>query len=495
MLKFRRALALAAVLALTSIGGCHKKERLRSFDPSDFNADGWADVAVGAPLDDAGAAGSDRGRVYVYGGPLNSAPGILDGAEDGAHFGFSVCAAGDFNGDGFPDLAVGAPLDDADDISTDSGANLGRVFIYLGGPGFVAGVITLNGTEPGGQFGYSVARAGDVNGDGIDDLIVGAPFEDAGGTDRGNAYLFLGGVSPSTTPALTFSGTEDLGRFGFCVSTAGDINNDGFFDWMIGAPGDDNDGNTTSDSGLDRGRVFIYRGSFFPDNSVDIIINGSEDFGQLGYSIAGLLDVNLDGRDDIILGAPFEDGDGNTATNTAPFMGRAYLFFGSALSGIVSTSSFSASRIFTGTEAGAQFGAFVGRIGDVNAGGAPDVFIGAPLDDGDGNSTDEGIDRGRGFVYFGGASIDTVADITITGLEAGSHLGSWASSGGDVDGDGERDLVVGAPGEDVDGNATEDGLNRGRVYFFRGGIFLDPTPDNFLDGGLEDGAAAGTSGA
>jgi hypothetical protein len=176
-------------------------------------------------------------------------------------------------------------------------------------------------------------------------------------------------------------------------------------------------------------------------------------------------------------------------------VGRAYLFFGSALSGIVSTSSFSASRIFTGTEAGGQFGAFVGRIGDVNAGGAPDVFIGAPLDDGDGNATDEGVDRGRGFVYFGGPSIDTIADIPITGSEAGARLGTWASSGGDVDGDGERDLVVGAPGDDADGNATEDGLNRGRVLFFRGGVFLDPTPDIFLDGGLEDGAEAGTSGA
>ena len=494
MRPLRPAAILVAILIL--VPGCHREEKRRtSFDPSDFNADGWADVAVGAPLDDAGAAGSNRGRVYVYRGPLATAPIILNGAEDGAQYGFSVAAAGDFNGDGFPDLAVGAPLDDADDISTDSGDNRGRVFIYLGGPNFVAGVIVLNGTEPGGQFGFSVARAGDVDRNGSDDLIVGAPFEDAGGTDRGRAYLFLGGSSPSTSPALTFSGAEDFGHFGFAVSTAGDINGDGFFDWMIGAPGDDNDGDTTSDSGLDRGRVFIYRGSAFPDNSVDVVINGAEDHGQLGTSVAGLLDINLDGTDDVIVGAPFDDGDGNTATSTAPILGRAYLFFGSALNSVSSISSFSASRIFTGSEDGARFGAFVARLGDVNSGGAPDLFIGAPLDDGDGNATEDGIDRGRGFVYFGGPSIDTVADVTITGVEAGSHLGAWAGSGGDVDGDGDRDFAVGAPLDDDDGNATEDGLNRGRVFFFRGGPSIDPTPDNSLEGALEDGAEAGTSGA
>jgi FG-GAP repeat protein len=492
--RLRPAAILAAVCVL--LPGCHREEkRPRSFQPGDFNADGFADIAVGAPFDDAGVAASNRGRVYVYPGPLAASPIALDGAEDDSRFGFSVAAAGDFNGDGIPDLAVGAPLDDGDDISTDSGDNRGRVFIFLGGSSFPAGVITLTGTEPGGQFGFSVARAGDVDGNGSDDLIVGAPFEDAGGTDRGRAYLFLGGTSPSTSPALTFSGSENLGRFGAAVSTAGDINNDGFFDWMIGAPGDDNDGDTTSDSGLDRGRVFIYRGSTFPDNGVDVVINGAEDFGQLGTSVAGLLDVNSDGTDDVIVGAPFEDGDGNTATNVAPFLGRAYLFFGSALNSVSSISSFSASRIFTGSEDGGRFGAFVARIGDVNSGGAPDIFIGAPLDDGDGNSTDEGLDRGRGFVYFGGPSIDTIADIPITGTENGGHLGAWAGSGGDVDGDGDRDFVVGAPLDDVDGNATEDGLNRGRVFFFRGGPSVDPTPDNSLEGGLEDNAEAGTSGA
>lgn len=487
----RRVRTLALLAALTLLGpACHREHRFPdSFDPGDFDADGRADVAVGAPLDDAGGAGADRGRVYVYRGPLASAPFVLSGGEDGAQFGFSVAAAGDFNGDGLPDLAVGAPFDDADDISTDSGDNRGRVFLFFGGTGFPFSVMTLSGTELGGQFGFSVARAGDVDGNGADDLIVGAPFEDAGGTDRGRAYLFLGSSSPSSTPALAFSGSEDNARLGFSVSTAGDTNGDGFFDWIIGAPGDDNDADTSSDSGLDRGRAFLYRGASFPDNGVDVSINGAEDFGRLGTSVAGVLDINVDGTDDVIVGSPFEDGDGNAATNVAPFLGRAYLFFGSALAGASSVSSFSASRIFTGGEDGGRFGAFVGRIGDVNSGGAPDLFIGAPMDDGDGNATEDAVDRGRGFVYFGGASIDSIADLTITGSEAGAHLGAWAGSGGDVNGDGDRDFVVGAPGEDL------GGTDRGRVLFFRGGFAVDPTPDDSLEGALEDGAAAGTSGA
>jgi hypothetical protein len=492
MRRIRPRTLLAALLLLGP--GCHREEKtIDSFDPSDFNLDGRAEVVAGAPLDDAG--GTNRGRVYVYPGPLSSGTILLSGAEDESRFGFSVAAAGDFNGDGHPDLAVGAPLDDGDADTADSGDNRGRVFIYLGGTAFPAGVITLTGTEPGGQFGFSVARAGDVDGNGSDDLIVGAPFEDAGGTDRGRAHLFLGGENPSTTPYLTFSGSENGSRFGFAVSSAGLLNQDGYFDWMIGAPGDDNDGDTTTDSGLDRGRVFIYRGGPFPDNTVDTIINGAEDFGQLGTSISDLLDIDLDGTDDIIVGAPFEDGDGNTATNVAPFLGRAYLFFGSALNGVSTISAFSASRIFTGSEDGGQFGAWVTRLGDINSGGADDLFIGAPMDDADGNATEDGLNRGRGFVYFGGASMDTTPDLTINGTEAGGRLGSWAGSGGDVDGDGQRDFLVGAPGDDVDGNATEDGLNRGRIFFFRGGGLVDPIPDASLEGGLENGAEAGTSGA
>lgn len=491
MMKRCSALAVASILAVG--GGCHHDDDddvSGPFDPSDFTVDGLAEIAVGAPFDDAGTPGSNTGAVHLYRGGTRAFMGTLAGGEAESRFGFAVAAAGDVNGDGFPDLAVGAPLDDADGAAGDSADDRGRVFIYLGGVPFPKGVIVLSGGEIGGQFGYSVARAGDVNGDGRDDVVVGAPFEDGGGTDRGRAHLFLGGNPMSTAPALSMSGSEDFSRFGFSVSTAGDYNRDGWFDWMVGAPRDDNDGVVPSSDGWDRGRVFVYRGSAFPDNGVDLVLSGQEDFAEFGYSVAGVLDIDDDGWDDLLVGAPFDDADGSSLTALSD-RGRAYLFFGSSVASVSSAGAFSANRIMSGTEDGAMFGALVSRIGDINSGGAPDFFVGAPMEDADGNSTDDFLDRGRGYVYFGGPLVDTTADIVLTGQEPGAELGWAASSGGDVDGDGHRDLVVGAPFDDADGNAVDDGLDNGRAYFYQGGFALDSTPDTTFNG-AETGASFGT---
>ncbi len=481
---------LLLTLALPMFG-CHRHfdddDDFSSVWPSDFDRNGYADILVGAPLDDAGVAASDRGRVYLYSG----APGLdaiadvmYDGAEDASQFGFSTAALGDYNGDGAADFAVGAPFDDADGNATDNLLNRGRVFIYFGGSSSYPGTtpsITLSGAQNDGHFGSSVARAGDVNGDGKDDLIVGAPDENAGGTLRGAAYLF---TNASTTPLLSFSGGEDSSQYGLSVTTAGDMNGDGYFDLAIGAPGDDDDGNTANNA-IEKGRVYLYFGSASPDNSVDKVFAGVENGGQFGFSLAGLLDFNTDGYGDLAIGAPFDDGDGNTVEDGGD-LGRAFVFFG-AFS--VDTS---ADRTMTGTESGARFGGLVARIGDVNAGGAPDLIVSAPRDDGDGNATDSGADRGRAFIYFGGPSSDTIADLTLTGGEDGGHFGASAFSGGDVDGDGIRDVVVGAPEDDGDGNAAENGLDVGRVFLFRGGSGIDNIVDLTITGAEVD-ALLGTS--
>ncbi len=472
---------LAAALFL-SLAGCHDDWWHDHYTiyygwPSDIDGDGYADLLVGAPLDDAGAAGSDRGRVYLYAGspyPDGVADAVWSGTEAGGQFGASVAALGDYNGDGFADFAVGAPFE------AGGGTQRGRVHVFLGGYSFPAAAsIVLDGAEDGGGFGWAVARAGDVDGDGRDDLLVGAPLESGGGTQRGRAYLFT--HAGGTAPLRTYGGLEDRGRFGQALDTAGDFNRDGWFDVAVGAPLDDADGNT-SNNNQDRGRAFLFLGGPAADNVADLILAGVETDAHFGASVAGPFDLNGDGFDDLAVGAPLDDGDGNTSDNGLD-AGRVFVFFGSgALDG-------TADLVLAGA-AGSRFGAMVARIGDLNNGGAPDLLVGAPDDDGGGAP---GAQRGRAFVFFGGTFLDAVADVVLTGAEDGGHFGSSGFSGGDVNAGGARDLAVGAPDDDGDGNTTEDGLDAGRAFLFFGGPSMDGAADLVAGGGAEAGARAGAA--
>ncbi len=451
------------------LAGCHIDDDYRRGPwPGDFNDDGYADVAIGAPLDDDGTPASDRGRVYVFrgaGAVDTTADVVLSGAEAGARFGFSVAAIGDFNGDGRPDLAASAPLEDA------GGTDRGRVYIYFGGGSFSAPFV-ISGTEDAGQFGFAIARAGDVNGDGRDDLIVGAPFEDAGGTDRGNAYLFFGGSSPSSMPALVFVGSEDNAHLGRAVSTAGDVNGDGYFDILIAEP--QHDAGAT-----DRGRVHLHIGGPGLDSAADLTFIGGEDAADFGWSIAGIFDTNLDGYDDVVVGAPNDDADGVSGDSGAD-IGRAFFYYGGPLMDA------SPDLTFVGTEAKSRFGEVVARIGDFNRGGAPDLLIGAPGDDADGDALDATTDRGRAFVYFGGPSMDILADAIYAGAEDKGEFGSSADSPGDFNGDGFRDVIIGSPLNDADLITTDSGADRGRAHLFygatnpamSGGVSFDGTEDD-----------------
>lgn len=452
------------IFALAALVSCHDDDDDIIFigsSPTDFNRDGLAEVLVGAPLDDAGVAGSDRGRVYLYAGGSgpNATPDmILDGTETGGQFGYSVAAIGDYNGDGYADFAVGAPFE------AGGGVARGRVHIFYGGPFFPAlPSVTLSGDEDNAHFGWSVARAGDVNGDGRDDLLVGAPDHDATGTNRGRAYLFA--FSGGTTPLQTYSGAEDDAAFGFSVDTAGNMNGDAYFDVAVGAPLND----AAGAPGADRGRVFVFFGGAAPDATADYDLQGTVDAGQFGYSVAGLLDWNLDGFGDLAVGAPFD-------ATVAADAGRAFVFFGGPVVDLA------ADRTMLGS-AGARFGQSVARIGDINAAGAPDFLVGAPFHPGGGAA------RGQAYVFRGGTDSDTTADFTFTGSGDNDHFGSAAFSGGDVDGDGWRDLVVSAPDHDASGPLVD----AGRVFFFRGGGVLDTVADGGFDGAPEAGARAGAS--
>jgi len=206
----------------------------------DVNADGFADVAIGARGVDGFV-----GRAYVFlGGAvgLGSSPATTFAPPDAmAGFFGGAISAGDLNGDGFADLVIAAPRRDA----------APRVYLYFGGASGLSNSPTTTLTPPdpiGSTFGNSVANGGDVNGDGFADLVIG----DGSSGNFGVAYLYLGGASGiGAAPSVTVVGTESGGDFGAAVATAGDVDGDGLGDVVIGA----------SNVGNGVGRVYLYSGN------------------------------------------------------------------------------------------------------------------------------------------------------------------------------------------------------------------------------------------
>ncbi|MHC4989354.1 MAG: integrin alpha, partial [Planctomycetota bacterium] len=230
----------------------------------DVNGDGYGDVVVGAPRNDA--AGSNAGRVYVFLGNGGQLWKRKKGQASGDQFGRVVAAAGDVNGDGDADFLVGAPFHDA------GGTNAGKVYVYSGNSG--ARLFARRGANGGDRLGWSGAGAGDVDGDGLDDVIVGAINDDAGGTNAG-AALLLSGDGGSTL--RKFVGAAGGDRLGWSVATAGDVNGDGTPDLVVGAPRRDAAGTNT-------GRVVIFSGV---DGAVLVTIDGELSGDQLGTSVDG----------------------------------------------------------------------------------------------------------------------------------------------------------------------------------------------------------------
>jgi hypothetical protein len=423
--------------------------------------------------------------VFVhFGSPAgpSAAPGLtIFGAEDGARFGTSIAFVGDVNARGAPDILVGAPLDDGDDNTAENGIDRGRAFIFFGGPAMDAiPDTTITGGEAEAELGRSVARIADTNFDGFDDWIVGAPLDDGDdnatddGDDRGRAFFFYGSPTPDSFADATFTGPEVGAQFGFAVSSAGDINNGGADDIAVGAPLDDGDGNATDD-GDDRGRVYIFTAGSFRDTIADLTLTGDENGAAFGTAVAPAFDVSGDGVDDLLVGAPLHDGGGGANADR----GEAYVYFGGngpdAIADIL---------ISGGTNDGA-FGASVSRARDANGDGGGDFLVGAPLED-----PAALANAGSAYLFLGGAVLDGNPDLFFDGTEVGARFGTTVASPGDFD-QGGRDIVIGAPGDDADGNATNDGLDRGSAFVFSGGAgVLDNVPDVIVDGAQNDAEAA-----
>jgi hypothetical protein len=194
----------------------------------DVDNDGYEDVVVAGHLEDGGAA--DAGRVYVFSGQTGGVLYTLESSspEVSGDFGCSVSGAGDVNNDGYDDVIVGAYAEDG------GAANAGRVYVFSGRTGGLLYPLESPSPEALGAFGISVSGAGDVDGDGYDDAAVGAFFEDGGATDAGRVYVFSGQTGGLLYP-LESPSPEALGAFGISVSGAGDVNGDGYDDAVVGA--------------------------------------------------------------------------------------------------------------------------------------------------------------------------------------------------------------------------------------------------------------------
>ncbi len=405
----------------------------------DVNGDGYGDLFIGVPFFDTGA-GADAGRVLVFhgsaGGPAAVANWIADGGQANARFGYSSAGAGDVNGDGYTDLIVGAYL--YDNGQTDEG----RAFVYLGSPAGLAATPawTTEANQTGAQLGNSVASAGDVNGDGYGDVIVGAYSYDNGQADEGRAFVFLGSPAGlAATAAWTAESNQAGALFGAPVASAGDVNGDGFSDLLVGAWQYDAAGSNT-------GRAYVYLGSASgPAPAPAWVADGDQTECLFGFPLSSAGDVNGDGFSDVIVGATGYD---NTMTNE----GRVYLYYGSA-AGL----SPAAGWIYSGDQDSASIGYVRAPGGDVNGDGYADIVVGAPY------YNNVGVDEGRTFLFLGSASGPGAAPSwTADGNQTGALFGYACGGAGDINGDGFADIVVGATGFD------NDLLNEGRAFLFYG---------------------------
>ncbi len=415
----------------------------------DVNGDGYDDVIVGACYNDDG--GSNSGEAYVYYGSSVGLAAAIDWSDQGEaesdYFGCSVASAGDVNGDGYADVIVGAYSND------DGGGSAGEAYVYYGSSsGLSAGPDWSDqGEAVGDQLGYSVAAAGDVNGDGYDDVIVGAHRNDDGGSDAGEAYVYHGSSSGlSASPDWSGQGEAVEDYFGISVAAAGDVNGDGYADVIVGAYLNDDAGNAA-------GEAYIYHGSssglsVTPDWSDQ----GEAASDAFGKSVASAGDVNGDGYDDVIVGA-YGNSDGGSMA------GEAYVYHGSS-SGL----SASPDWVDQGETAGDYFGASVAAAGDVNGDGYADVIVGVPNDD------DGGTQAGKAYLYSYGlpVTLSNNEDWSDQGEAANDYFGESVAAAGDVNGDGYADVIVGAYSNDGGGN------NAGEAYVYYGSSSgLSATPD------------------
>jgi hypothetical protein len=395
----------------------------------DVNRDGYEDIILGAPYNDS--CGNNAGVVFVYSGKTGTLLYTLLGDSAGDELGRSVSWAGDVNNDGYDDFIAGAPY---------ASSSRGKAKVFSGRTGAL--IYSFSGSlpgVPGDLFGFSVSGLGDIDGDGYADVIIGSPYSDTAGTDRGAAFVYSG-----RTGARLYTLWDGLGdRFGYAVSYGGDVNKDGVPDIIVGEPWGDS-------TGTDAGIVYVYSGA--TGNQL-YHFKGEAAGDNFGLSVASAGDVNGDGYDDLLIGASGYD------VNNG---GSVYLYSGKtgALLG----------AIYNPGLAGDNFGCSVSGAGDLNGDGKDDFIVGARYNDAGGSNA------GRVYLFSGATGFPLLC--TLTGEAIGDYFGWSVAGGGDVDRNGIPDIVVGAPNNDAGGS------NAGRAYVYRPKIETTLELNSYTNGPL-----------
>ncbi len=432
------------------------------------------------------------------------APWRLDGELAGEGLGSSLAIVGDLDGDGLDDVLAGAP--DADLLGTDNG--LARLFLEPpredGGSWFATSAFPGVGIDD--RVGTSVGGGQDLTGDGIVDIVIGSPWRDTGGSANGAAWVLAGPAEASMAVGngvCRLGGSSDDDWVGTALVALGDVGGDPFADLVVGAPGDDA-------GGSESGSVYVVNGPMAGMLDIGLVaqgqITGQGAFDAIGSAVTAAGDVNFDGLEDVLVGAPTHNGANADS-------GAAYLLLG-PISGTVDA-GVAANTIFLGIETDALAGSSLGAGADVDGDGSPDLIVGAPgggaqgqgaaylvvgtpaglfdlanataiftgeqstdlagasvaLADLDGDLSAEVIvgapnawGTGVVYVFFGGVagSVDLVdAPSRLFGEQPGDLAGAALGAGGDVFGTGVESLFIGAPGFD---------LGTGAIYLFPGGF-------------------------
>jgi len=426
---------------------------LRVAIAGDVNGDGYDDILISAHYNDEN--GVTAGQAYLFFGKASgwSMDADLSNADAsfwGEHIydtaGLGVAGAGDVNGDGYDDILIGAQGND------DGGSNAGQTYLIFGkasGWDRDTNLSKSNASflgEGNSDFsGDMVAGAGDVNGDGYDDFLIGVY-----GSAGGQTYLILGKASGWAMDTdlskvdASFEAENAGDGAGRSVDGAGDVNGDGYDDILIGAYGN-------NDGGYDAGQTYLIFGKasgWAMDTDLskaDASFWGEDAYDYSGTSVAGAGDVNGDGYDDILIGAYGDDDGGNVA-------GQTYLILGKPSGWTMDADLSNANASFWGEDMGDESGMYVAGAGDVNGDGYDDILIGASWNNAGGDNA------GQTYLVLGkpsGWAMDadlSNANASFWGEHASDESGYSLAGAGDVNGDGYDDILIGAYANDDGGS-------------------------------------------